>query len=207
MKIKILSWNVRGVNNPDKRKIIKNFLRTHRVDLVCLQETKVQEMNNVMAPSLGVGHFLNWKALNAEGSTGGILLLWDKRRISMVDSVARSFSVLCLFRMVEDGYQWVFSGVYGSVKKSIRESFWEELGSIRGLWEEPWCIGGDFNEILSPNERSRGGRISNTIRRFSDILNDLGLRDLLLRGGPYTWRGGQNGRSMSRLYRFMVSAD
>ena len=40
MKVKILSWNVRGVNDPDKRKLIKNFLRTHRVDLVCLQETK-----------------------------------------------------------------------------------------------------------------------------------------------------------------------
>ena len=41
MKIQILSWNVRGVNDPDERKVIKNFLRTHRVDLVCLQETKV----------------------------------------------------------------------------------------------------------------------------------------------------------------------
>ena len=59
MKIKILSWNVRGVNDPDKRKVIKNFLRTHRVDLVCLQETKVQEMNNDMVRSLGVGRFLN----------------------------------------------------------------------------------------------------------------------------------------------------
>ena len=59
MKIKILSWNVRGVNDPDKRRVIKNFLRTHRVDLVCLQETKVQEMNNVMVRSLRVGRFLN----------------------------------------------------------------------------------------------------------------------------------------------------
>ena len=40
MKFKILSWNVRGANAPDKRKVIKNFLRNYRVDLVCLQETK-----------------------------------------------------------------------------------------------------------------------------------------------------------------------
>ena len=31
--------------------------------------------------SLGVGCCLNWKALNAEGSAGGILLLWDNSRI------------------------------------------------------------------------------------------------------------------------------
>ena len=41
MKIKIISWNVRGVNDPDKRKVIKNFLRSYRADIVCLQETKV----------------------------------------------------------------------------------------------------------------------------------------------------------------------
>ena len=111
------------MNDPDKRKVIKNFLRTHRVDLVCLQETKVQEMNNDMVRSIGVGRFLNRKALNAEGSAGGILLLWDNSRISMVDSVVGSFFVSCLFRMVEDGYQWAFFEVYDPVEKSLRESF------------------------------------------------------------------------------------
>ena len=76
---------------------------------------------------------------------GGILLLWDKRRISLVDSVVGSFSVSCLFRMEDDGFHWVFSGVYGPTEKRLREAFWEELGSIRGLWENPWCVGGDFN--------------------------------------------------------------
>ena len=123
MKIKILSLNVRGVNDPDKRKVIKNFLRTHKVDLVCLQETKVQEMNNDMVRSLEVGRFLNWKALDVEGSAGGIVLLWDNSRISMVNSVVGSFSVLCLFRMAEDGYQWDFSRVYGPIEKRLRESF------------------------------------------------------------------------------------
>ena len=41
MKVKILSWNVRGVNDPKKRKVISNFIRTQRLDLVCLQETKI----------------------------------------------------------------------------------------------------------------------------------------------------------------------
>ena len=147
--------------------VYKNFLRAHRVDLVCLQETKVKEMNNAVVRSIGVGRFLNWKALNVEGTAGGILLLWDKRKISMVDYVVGSFSVSCLFRMVKDGYQWVFFGVYGPVERSLKESFWEELGLISGMWEEPWCVGGDFNEILYPNERTRGGRISNSMRRFS----------------------------------------
>ena len=157
--------------------------------------------------SLGVDRCLNWKALNVEGSAGDILLLWDNSRINLVDFVVGSFSVLCLFRMTEDGFQWAFFGVYGSVENRFRESFWEELGSVKGLWDGPWCVGGDFNEILFPNERSRGGRLSNSMRRFSDVRNDLNLGDLPLQGGLYTWRGGLNGSSMSHLDRFLVTPD
>ena len=128
MKIKILSWNVRGMNDLDKRKVIKNFLRSHRVDLVCLQETKVREMNINMVRSLGVGRCLNWKVLNVERSVGGILLLWDNSHISLVDSVVGSFSVSCLVRMAKDGFQWAFSRVNGLVEKRLIESLWEELG-------------------------------------------------------------------------------
>ena len=84
----------------------------------------------------------------------------------------------------------MFIGVYGPIERSSKEFFWEELGSIRGIWNGPLCLGGDLNEILSPIERSRGGRISPAMRRFVEVLNELGLRDMLLRGGPYTWRGG-----------------
>ena len=123
MKVKIISWNVRGVNGPEKRKVIKNFLRGYRVDIVCLQETKVQEMSVELVRSLGVGRRLNWKALNAEGSAGGILLFWDNSRITLVDSIVGSYSVSCLFRMSENGFLWAFSGVYGPVENSFRESF------------------------------------------------------------------------------------
>ena len=84
--------------------------------------------------------------------------------------------------------------------------FWKKLGhyfliSFHKL--DPY----DFNEVLFPNERTRGGRISNSMRRFSDIMNDLDLRDRPLQGGPYTWRGGLNGSSMSCLDRFLVTAE
>ena len=54
MKLKILSWNVRGINNLDKRKLIKAFIKSQRVDVVCIQETKIQNMDSSIVCSLGV---------------------------------------------------------------------------------------------------------------------------------------------------------
>ena len=45
------------------------------------------------------------------------------------------------------------------------------------------------------------------MRRFSEVIDELALRDLPLQGGPFTWNGGLNGQSMSRLDRFLVLKD
>ena len=119
-----------------------------------------------------------------EGAAGGILLFWDKRKMDLVEVEIGSFSITCLFKNVEDGFMWAFTGVYSLVESSKHEIFWEELGSLK-----------------------RGGRLAPSMRHFAKVVNELGLRDLPLHGGSFTWRGGLNGRSMSRLDKFLVSAD
>ena len=133
MKLKLFSWNVRGANNPYKRNVIRNFIRSQRVDLVCLQETKIQEMSSACARSFGVGRFSEWKVVEAEGTAGGIIVFWDKRKLDFVEVETGLFSVTCMFKNVEDGFQWAFTGVYGPVERCKREMFWEELGSLKGL--------------------------------------------------------------------------
>ena len=81
MKLKVMSWNVRGANDSFKRKIIKSFIRNQRVDLLCIQETKIQSMSEGLVRSLGSGRFLDWRALNEEGAAGDILICWDKRSL------------------------------------------------------------------------------------------------------------------------------
>ena len=74
MKLIILSCNVRGANDGTKRKVLKAFIKMQRADVVCLQETKLKEVSNRMIKSLGVGRFLEWVAIKAEGASGGILI-------------------------------------------------------------------------------------------------------------------------------------
>lgn len=37
----IVSWNIRGLGRPEKRMAVKKLVRRHRVDLLILQETKI----------------------------------------------------------------------------------------------------------------------------------------------------------------------
>ena len=55
MNLKLLSWNVRSAN--DIRRIIKSVVRKQKVDLFCIQETKIQLMTEGVVKSLGVGRF------------------------------------------------------------------------------------------------------------------------------------------------------
>ena len=55
------------------------------------------------------------------------------------------FLVSCCFRNCEDNFSWMFIGVYGPMLNEEKENFWNELGDIRGLWNDLWCVGKDFN--------------------------------------------------------------
>ena len=47
------------------------MIKTQKADLVCLQETKTQEMSSGIVRSLQVGRCLEWGALNSRGAVGG----------------------------------------------------------------------------------------------------------------------------------------
>ncbi|RVX10866.1 hypothetical protein CK203_018210 [Vitis vinifera] len=118
-----------------------------------------------------------------------------------------NYSVSCRFKNVEDGFCWAFSGVYGPSVKVEKEEFLSELGAIKGLWNEPWCVAGDFNMIRFPTERSQGGRLSPSMQRFTEVIEELELRDLPLQGGMVTWSGGFNNLLKSRIDRFLIFED
>lgn len=52
MKPKFLSWNVRGLNEMEKRLEIRGLLRDWRADIVCLVETKMAVISREVVRSL-----------------------------------------------------------------------------------------------------------------------------------------------------------
>ena len=174
MKLKIFSWNVRGRNEGDKHKIIKSMIWSYLADLVRLQETKVQQMNDSLVKSLRVGRCLNWGVVEASGQAGSILVFWDNRVLELIEMELGAFSVSCRFRNCEDNFVWMFTGVYGPILVEEREDFWDELSAIRGLWNDPWCVGGDLIVVTFLEERKSCQRLLAFMRRFFTVhLGDV----------------------------------
>jgi hypothetical protein len=204
MKHKILSWNVRGLNDRDKRLRISNLLKLWKVDIVCFQETKMKSMSSWFVHSLWGCPFVDWCHVDSRGASGGILLMWDRRVVSRIDSCLGNFVVACNFRNLDDGLEWAFAGVYGPNRDHLRWRLWEELAGLISIWEVPWCIGGDFNVTLFLNERLRGAAHRSAVADFANFVAEQGLMDLPLEGGDATW---SNSVSWSRLDRFLVSPE
>jgi exonuclease III len=52
MNLKILSWNVRGLNDQGKRLCIKNLIQDWKANIICLQETKLEIITDNRVRSL-----------------------------------------------------------------------------------------------------------------------------------------------------------
>ncbi len=208
MKLCILSWNVRGLNNPQKRDQVKFWLMQWKCDIVCLQESKLDTLDRGIICSLWGNPYVDWVSLNAVGTAGGVLLLWDKRAVEKFDVFVGRFSVSCLWRGVCDGFTWVGTGIYSPTCDVIRRDVWVELRYIRLRWDHPWCLLGDFNVIRFPSERLRCRRYTPPMIEFLDFIEDLNLVDLPLGGGgQFTWSSGSDNPSMSRIDRALISSD
>ncbi|RVW96057.1 hypothetical protein CK203_027743 [Vitis vinifera] len=165
----------------------------------------MKEMFDRIVRSLGIGRNLGWVSFDARGTTGGVLVLWDKRVLEGLEVEVGSFSISCRFRNCKEGFVWVFSRSYGPLKGRKRKELWEELAAVKGLWNEPWCIAEDFNVVRFPVETSNGRQMSTAMREFSGFIDEFELVDPPLGDGAFTWSGGEGGSLKARLDRFLFS--
>lgn len=206
MNLRII-WNVWGLNDLEKRKVVKAAFSRWKPHLVCLQETKLEKVDRDIICSAGGGCWVEWEYLGASGVAGGVLVLWDNRIFNRLGLEVGCYSVSCLLRLVENDNICVFSGVYGPCADASRKDLWEELKGVRQWWNHPWCIGGDFNVVRFPDERSGSRRFTREMENFNDFIDEMEFMDLPLEGGNFTWFRNSSISKCSRIDRFLVSGD
>lgn len=81
----ILIWNVRGLNKKAHRDVVRQMVTMVRLDVVCLQETKVESTTTrILLTTLGQD-FDQHVVRPAQGTRGGILIAWKRAVCQTVD--------------------------------------------------------------------------------------------------------------------------
>lgn len=173
--MKILSWNVRGLGGVEKRRYVKECLWKYHLDMVIFQETKKDKIVPLLIRSLVGQNSFEWIDIPVVGVAGGMLMIWNPAVVRKVEDLKGEFSIAVRFVEISSGFDWMFSGVYGSCSPYSRNRFWEELSDIRGYWTGPWIVGEDFNVIRFAFEKNIGSRVTRSMRDFGNFVNDCAL--------------------------------
>lgn len=86
---------------------------------------------------------------------------------------------------------WLLSIVYGSPHERFRDDLWEELRTIHGRFDLPWCVLGDFNAVLHAHEKSESSDFNlRSGQKFANCIFYCGLVGLGYKGSLFTWKSG-----------------
>jgi exonuclease III len=85
-KLRIIIWNVRGLNSRARRIGIRSLVHSADASIVCFQETKMELLHSrIVLETLGPD-FDDYVYLPADGTRGGILLAWKSRDLTITEA-------------------------------------------------------------------------------------------------------------------------
>jgi exonuclease III len=75
-KFNFIFWNVKGLNDSKKREVVRRVIAMHKSDIICLQETKLSQMDVRILIQIVGSQFTYFIVVDAINIAGGILLIW-----------------------------------------------------------------------------------------------------------------------------------
>ncbi|XP_062075585.1 uncharacterized protein LOC133779669 [Humulus lupulus] len=84
---------------------------------------------------------------------GRIIIAWNPRVFSLDIKLCTTQLIHCLVQVPNRTGRFLVTFVYGYNDESFREQLWNDLQDLAVGITEPWMVIGDFNEILSLQDR------------------------------------------------------
>lgn len=163
--IRIATININGLRNATRTAMLADFVRTHDLDIILLQEVMTPDSVDVPGYSVysNVGSDMRGTAIMARRGL----------QITNIDRLptGRAMAVTCHGMRIINIY-----APSGTAKRADRERFYNvELSVLLSTRTIPMLVGGDFNCTLSPTDSTGTYTVSNALK---NIVNGLRLVDV-----------------------------
>ncbi|GMJ07746.1 hypothetical protein HRI_004443800 [Hibiscus trionum] len=207
MNLVCLSWNVRGLGRFEKVRAVGRTLRESRASFIFLQESKLQRISPRVRRSVMSSKKFEIEAAPSVGSAGGLIVLWDKELFMVESKVITYRAIFLVGQLTSIRKRCAFVNIYAPTIQTDRKVFFEYITATLNTIFVPIVMGGDFNAIVSAEEKSGIEFCHSASKVFADFIHLNGLIDLPMEGSRFTWfRGGAQAEA-SRLDRFLISTD
>ncbi|XP_074278154.1 uncharacterized protein LOC141601751 [Silene latifolia] len=197
-------WNVKGLNDLNKLRVVKWFMHNNGVGLFGLLETKLKpgtllKRDTSICDGWSVSTNCSWH------KGGSIWILW---KTSLFDIQFLSYSAHHIHILVHsqtNGKKFMLTMIYAFNGLYERVELWNILKGISVECNDPLLWLGDFNTVLSPVERLGGNTSDVEMEHFQDCVSICEIEDIPATRALFAWSNKQGpcDRVYSRLDRVM----
>ena len=164
--MKITTLNVRGLNAPNKKIILKQNLNKFESNIILLQETKLNKIEGInLGKKLG-----NWSITLQEvvGASRGLGFIWNHRKVTVDILNVRNNWISGTVKSLKSNLKFILVNFYGPTSNLEKKETWEEINIFMNDHKNSLIlIGGDFNTIPNLNEKVGGTQqISQASKEF-----------------------------------------
>jgi exonuclease III len=202
-----LSWNIRGIDAPGRKKCITDTLAKSHASIVAFQETKKESFSASYLDSISIGRNFVWNSLPAKGTAGGILVGVDSDLFEIIAWDIKVFSVSCILKNKVDSRVWRHISVYGSPYEEGKEEFLSELHTLFLDNNLPTLVSGDFNLVRFQEDKSNGVVNQKWCDKFNAWIEIWGLIEVRMSNRKFTWSNNQVDPILATIDRIFCNTE
>ncbi|GAU29337.1 hypothetical protein TSUD_227080 [Trifolium subterraneum] len=189
----------------EKRREIRKLVLEKRVDILCIQESKMEVVDDSLILSLWGPGEVNFSFVPSVGASGGIITLWNPCVVNVWSSIRVENCLIINGNYIQSQTNFFLANIYASCDEQRRVCLWNALKMmVQRHHLIAWCVVGDFNAIRNAEERCSLVRTpsysSVDCSSFNLFIDGSNLIDLPLFGRKFTWYR-DDGSCMSRGLR------
>ncbi|OMO87944.1 reverse transcriptase [Corchorus capsularis] len=164
-----------------------------------MKEVKIDRMRRRIG-------FANGICVEPEGLSGGLCLWWKDDVDVKVLKISKNLIHVRVRN--KEKLSWFLTCIYAPPVLENRLEFWNVIREVAASVSGAWIIGGDFNEVMTSDEKERGLPLENRrVLPFHDVIFDCGLMDMGFKGQRFTWQNRREANIRERLDRAFINVE
>ncbi|KAK2444628.1 DNA-(apurinic or apyrimidinic site) endonuclease [Trifolium repens] len=125
--MKIISWNVRGLERMDKRKEVRKLVGEKNTFIVCQRETKVPVCDDFLCSAVWGNTPFGFSYRPSAGVSGGLLSIWDPTEVKVWSSLSQDYVMWCHSQFIRTDEEFLVANVYAPCDSGAKQGLWNSL--------------------------------------------------------------------------------